>query len=240
VPAPAPPLPPPASSTDAFAARFIARTLAKDEWTHAAHITVGTWHVYHHGGDEALPLLRARIRALNEALGGLNTATGGYHETITAAYVTLLAGFLERFAGDLPLGPALARVKASPLLDREVLLRFYSRERLCSMEARAGWVEPDLQPLDIARLYGGEFAATLFRHQGTGGWVFAPVPDGCAPPGTHGWGRIPVMATVDGHTWPTSVWRGTDGRTLLAVPKRVRSHKDDGDTVQVRLSFEER
>jgi len=46
-----------------------------------------------------------------------------------------------------------------------------------------------------------------------------------------------VIATVDGHTWTTSVWRAKDGDgSLLAVPKRIRGEKGDGDTVRVRLA----
>jgi Domain of unknown function (DUF1905) len=79
------------------------------------------------------------------------------------------------------------------------------------------------------------FRATLFRYPGKGGWTFAPVPERYAPPVTHGWGRTPVTATVNGHTWETSVWRGKDGRTLLAVPKQVRGTKGDGDSMMVVL-----
>jgi uncharacterized protein YdhG (YjbR/CyaY superfamily) len=61
------------------------------------------------------------------------------------------------------------------------------------------------------------------------------VPDRLAPPVTHGWGRTPVDATVDGTSWRTSVWRGTDGRTLLAVPARVRGGKADGDRVRATV-----
>lgn len=85
--------------------------------------------------------------------------------------------------------------------------------------------------------YGGSFTAVLFRYEGPGGWHFAPVPDRYAPPVTHGWGRTPVTATVDGVTWQTSVWRGKDGRSLLAVPKHVRKHKGDGDRVRVTIAF---
>ncbi len=81
------------------------------------------------------------------------------------------------------------------------------------------------------------FRSKLFRYPGKGGWTFATVPERYAPPVTHSWGRTPVDATVDGHTWKTSVWRGKDGRTLLAVPKAVRGEKGDGDTVKVRLQF---
>ncbi len=86
--------------------------------------------------------------------------------------------------------------------------------------------------------HGGRFTATLFRYPGKGGWHFAPVPERLAPNVTHGWGRTPVVATVDGHTWSTSVWRGKDGRTLLAVPKALRGAKGDGDRVQVELRFD--
>ena len=83
---------------------------------------------------------------------------------------------------------------------------------------------------------GATFTATLHRYPGVGGWVFAPVPPEHAPPVTKGWGRTPVVATVDGHTWETSVWRDKKHGTLLAIPKRLRGPKDDGDTVEVRLA----
>lgn len=67
--------------------------------------------------------------------------------------------------------------------------------------------------------------------------MFAPVPARYAPPATHAWGRTPVRATVDGQSWNTSVWRDRDGRCLLAVPKKIRGQKDDGDTVLVELAL---
>lgn len=86
--------------------------------------------------------------------------------------------------------------------------------------------------------YGGEFTTTLFLWGGgKGSWTFAAVPEKYAPSVTHGWGRTPVRATVDGRSWDTSVWRGKDGRTLLAVPRRIRGVKRDGDRVRVRIEF---
>jgi hypothetical protein len=79
------------------------------------------------------------------------------------------------------------------------------------------------------------FKSTLFRVPGKGGWVFAPIPARHAPLATHAWGRTPVRAIVDGQSWKTSVWRAKDGRSLLAVPKKVRGKKDDGDIVVVEL-----
>ena len=81
------------------------------------------------------------------------------------------------------------------------------------------------------------FKATLFRMPGKGGWTFAPVPDEYAPPVTEGWGRTPVHATINGRRWETSVWRGRDGQTLLAIPKAIRKGLGAGDTVEVTLAF---
>lgn len=82
-----------------------------------------------------------------------------------------------------------------------------------------------------------EFTSTFERVPGQGGWVFAPVPGEHAPTVTLGWGRTPVRATVDGRSWETSVWRDRSGRTVLAVPAKVRGDKDHGDTVHVRLEY---
>ena len=75
------------------------------------------------------------------------------------------------------------------------------------------------------------FEAALVRWPGEAAWVFAPVPEDHAPPTAGPFGRVPVIATVDGRTWATSVWRGKDGSWLLPVPAKVRRDKDDGDVV---------
>jgi hypothetical protein len=132
---------------DAFAERFAAAAIPKAEWTRAAHLAIGAWHVARFGPDEALPRLRAGIRRLNESNGTPNTETAGYHETITAAYVRLLAAFLAACPPDMPLAARVDRLLAGPLGARDVLLRFYTRATLTSARARAEWVEPDLAPL---------------------------------------------------------------------------------------------
>ena len=85
--------------------------------------------------------------------------------------------------------------------------------------------------------YSADFSAELFRVPGPGGWVFVVVPAELAPTATLAWGRTPVHAIVDGRPWATSVWREKSGRVLLAVPKKVRGAKDEGDEVDVRLEY---
>ena len=81
------------------------------------------------------------------------------------------------------------------------------------------------------------FTAKLWRYPGKGGWHFVTLPDKYSPPVTHAWGRTPVVATVDGHVWKTSVWRGKAGRSVLAIPKAVRGANKGGASMKVRLTF---
>jgi hypothetical protein len=85
----------------------------------------------------------------------------------------------------------------------------------------------------------GPFKSTLFRYTGKGAWIFAPIPANLAPPVTRPWGRTPVIASVDGVTWETSLWRDSksDG-ALLAVPRRIRGKKQPGDTVTIQFTFD--
>lgn len=87
------------------------------------------------------------------------------------------------------------------------------------------------------RGHGGSFTAKLFTYPGKGGWTFVEVPEKVAPPPTHGWGRTPVSATVDGRSWNTSVWREKSGRSLLPIPRTIRGDKGHGDSVRVKLGF---
>jgi hypothetical protein len=135
------------SAVEAIAARFEAASIAKHEWTHEAHLTMGAWHVARFGAAQALERLRAGILALNDAHGTINSDTGGYHETITRAYVRLIAAFLRARPAGEEIDTSVAALLASPLAARDALMRHYSKPLLFSTAARRGWVEPDLDPL---------------------------------------------------------------------------------------------
>lgn len=144
----------PVVDVEDLAARFTVPALRKAEWTHVAHLAVGAWHAHRYGAADALPRLRDGIRRLNVSIGGDNTPSSGYHETITTAYVTLLTAFLAACPPGLPLAGCLTRLWTSPLAERDILGRFYSRARLFSTEARVGWVDPDLAPLRLEEVLG--------------------------------------------------------------------------------------
>jgi hypothetical protein len=135
---------------DELAARFASCSLPRDQWTHQAHLAVGMWHLHRFGAEQALARLRNGIRRLNDSHGTPNSSTRGYHETITRAYVQLLAEYLAQCPLEMTLAERVARLLTSPVARKDVLLRFYSSERLRSDLARAEWVEPDIRSLRVA------------------------------------------------------------------------------------------
>jgi hypothetical protein len=115
-------------------------SLPKEGWTHGAHITVALHYVSMLDESAALETMRARIQRFNASKGGLPSA---YHETITRAWLAVLRLFFRANGGTAEaalFGMALAR------FDKDYLFRFYTRDRLLSDEARAGWVPPDRAP----------------------------------------------------------------------------------------------
>ena len=131
----------------ALAERLLDRTLPKAQWTHAAHLTATLRLVRtrNEGLERDLPGI---IRAYNVAVGGVNDDTSGYHETITQAYLAAIRAFEAALPPGLADAEAAARLLATPMGDKEWPLTHWSRQRLFSVEARRGWVDPDLKPLD--------------------------------------------------------------------------------------------
>jgi hypothetical protein len=139
--------------TDSFATRhevtefislFESGLLPRDRWTHRGHLVAG-FGTESVRVDEALRVVRARIRRHNEAVGTPNTDSSGYYET-HRAFLTGIRMHRAEHEG-LPFEASLAALLASPLAESRWPLTFYSSERLLSVEARRQWVEPDLQPL---------------------------------------------------------------------------------------------
>ena len=127
--------------------RFEDCTLPREEWTHAAHLTVALWHLLQFDWPEAVARVRARIKRYNAAHGIPTTPTGGYHETLTLFWLRAVRAFLEAERNEARALVPLANELAATA-DKSLPLAHSTRERLFSPEARAAWVEPDLKPLD--------------------------------------------------------------------------------------------
>ena len=126
---------------------FLACTLPKAEWTHEAHLATCLWLVVERPDIVPARDLPHLIRRYNESVGGVNSDREGYHETITQTYISGVRAFLARTDADLPLAAKVNALLRAPEGRRDWPLRFYSRERLFSKEARLGFVEPDVEPL---------------------------------------------------------------------------------------------
>jgi len=111
----------PATTTDSeLIAAFEGGSVAPSAFHHAHHLRLALAYLTDSGSfDEAAARMAASLKRFAEAAG----ASEKYHQTLTL--------FWMRVVGQL--------------LDRDLPLAYYSRERLFSAEARAGWVEPDLR-----------------------------------------------------------------------------------------------
>jgi hypothetical protein len=126
---------------------LVDRSLPKHEWTHAAHFAAVLWLLRHHRQPDVAVEMPRLIRAYNEATGVANTDTGGYHETITLASIRAARSVLDRHSESAPLHSIANDLLAGELGRSDWLLRYWSRTRLFSVEARRLWIEPDLKPL---------------------------------------------------------------------------------------------
>ena len=125
---------------------FDTASLPEREWTHLAHLRVAWLFSQRYGLDEAHLLMRVGIIRLNAFHGLVETAARGYHETITRVWLTLVRKLMVEIESE---SSNAFVAGGGAWLEREALLRHYSRGRLFSAEARARFVEPDLEPLPV-------------------------------------------------------------------------------------------
>jgi hypothetical protein len=126
---------------------LLARTLPRDEWTHEAHLAATTYLLTRRPDVDLHEELPGIIRRYNESVGGVNSDTEGYHETITRSFLHGVRLFLAEADPDAPLHELVNELLLSPMGRRDWPLRFYSRERLFSVEARRTFVQPDIAAL---------------------------------------------------------------------------------------------
>ncbi|QNM83039.1 hypothetical protein H8M03_01350 [Sphingomonas sabuli] len=122
---------------------LLARTLPRAEWTHEAHLAATTYVLLRRPDVDVDASLGDIIRAYNASVGGVNSDTEGYHETITRTFLAGVRLFLAEADRREPLFELVNDLLRSPIGKRDWPLRFYSPERLFSVEARRSWVRPD-------------------------------------------------------------------------------------------------
>jgi hypothetical protein len=110
--------------------------LAKDEFHHRDHLAVAAAYLYANDFQAALDRMRATLTRF-AAHHGVSRL---YHETLTRFWLLQVEQRLDR---RLPLCESVRKIQQE-LADKDLPLRYYSKETLNSAEAREKWMEPDL------------------------------------------------------------------------------------------------
>jgi hypothetical protein len=126
---------------------LLACALSREEWTHEAHLGATTYLLTRRPDIEVDRELPGIIRRFNESVGGVNDDTQGYHQTSTRVFLHGVRLFLAEVDPSEPLHELVNELLLSPMGRRDWPLRFYSAERLFSVEARRQFVPPDLAVL---------------------------------------------------------------------------------------------
>ena len=126
---------------------LLARSLPRPDWTHEAHLATTTYLLTRRPDIDIDRQLPGFIRAYNESVGGVNSDSEGYHETITRVFLHGVRLFLAEADPKEPLHELVNELLLSPMGRRDWPLRFYSPERLFSVEARRKFSPPDLASL---------------------------------------------------------------------------------------------
>jgi hypothetical protein len=69
-------------------------------------------------------------------------------------------------------------------------------------------------------------------------WTIAPLPKSFIIEAVQSFGRTPVIATLNGKEWATSLWTEKSGETMIAVPKKVRGKLEEGDEVEISFIYD--
>ena len=126
---------------------MVACTLPREDWTHEAHLAACAWLILERPDLVPERDLPGLIRRYNESVGGVNSDSEGYHETITRVFLHGVRLFLAEAGRSQPLHELVNELLLSPMGRRDWPMQFYSRQRLFSVEARKGFVAPDLAAL---------------------------------------------------------------------------------------------
>ena len=123
-----------------FCADFSACRVHPDDFDHRAHVRLAYIYLAEHDAETALALMRS---ALLGFIQHHKIPVAKYHETLTRAWILAV----RHFMAISPVADSAAGFIASnpSLLDSRIMLTHYSTELLFSPEARARFVEPNLE-----------------------------------------------------------------------------------------------
>ena len=114
-------------------------TIQRENWRHAEHLTVACYYALHHDFETALAKMRDGIFNLLNAFQIDLSKEMPYHETLTVFWMRTIFDAKENQTSLLEFADRVLEIG-----DKNLPLRFYSRELLFSDQARKHFVEGDL------------------------------------------------------------------------------------------------
>lgn len=126
-------------------AAFESCTLPLDAWIDQEHVRICFLYASQHPLPVALDLMRKAIKAFNPSKQNPESLGRGYHETMTVAFMRLMHDSLLR-NGPFPNSDAICDHHPQ-LLNKLVLRKLYSRERIVTVVAKREFVESDFSEL---------------------------------------------------------------------------------------------
>ncbi|HEX8845976.1 MAG TPA: hypothetical protein VF791_15095 [Pyrinomonadaceae bacterium] len=136
-----------ADEIEAVVRGFEECTLPDAEFSHPAHLIVALSYLHVSGLTTSSAAERMRA-GLYRFLDHYGIDRRKYNETITLFWIKLVRGFLDRTEASRPFCD-IANEMIRAYGTSRLVFSYYSTEHLMSEEARVGWVEPDLKPLDF-------------------------------------------------------------------------------------------
>jgi len=128
----------------AFRSAFESCTIAPALFNHEAHVRLAYVYLTEGNADSAVGKMRD---ALLNFLQHNGVPQSKFHETLTRAWVLAVQHFMNRSTST---SAADFIAKNQQLLDSKIMLTHYSASVLFSADARASFVEPDLDPIPRA------------------------------------------------------------------------------------------
>jgi hypothetical protein len=120
--------------------RFETCSCSPEEFVHARHLTVAASYFAKMGSEAAREKMRAGLRRFIAHHG-----KNGYHVTITEFWLETVAKLVaELLEGEKSLVELVNSVIAQ-CSDKDLIYKFYSRERIASAEAKAARIKPDIK-----------------------------------------------------------------------------------------------
>ena len=117
-------------------------TIARSEWRHAEHLTVAFYYAFHHDLETALTKMRDGIYNLLDAFEVDLSKEMPYHETLTVFWMRTIFDLIRSRSGNSFV--ETANEVLGVCSDKDLPLRFYSRELLFSDKARQNFIKGDL------------------------------------------------------------------------------------------------